>query len=212
MDPDHYYIALAAAYARGRLPALTGADDDRALEAAKSHGLRLHRFKRTAGLPRVRKVLGALKGFAPHTLLDIGSGRGAFLWPLLDEMPAVRVTAIDLLPHRVDDMEAVRRGGVERLEARQLGAERLPWSDDSFDAATVLEVLEHVAEPALVAAEAVRVTRSVVLATVPAKEDENPEHIRLFTRDSLSRLFHAAGATNVRIEHVLNHLVAVVKP
>ena len=47
------------------------------LELARERKLRLHRFKRTAGLPRVRRVLGALKGFAPETLLDVGSGRGA---------------------------------------------------------------------------------------------------------------------------------------
>jgi hypothetical protein len=32
-------------------------------------------------LPRVRKVLGVLRGVHPANLLDVGSGRGAFLWP-----------------------------------------------------------------------------------------------------------------------------------
>ncbi|WP_428263279.1 class I SAM-dependent methyltransferase [Haliangium sp.] len=225
MDPEHYYTALAAAYVRGSRPDLAaapdlaagvdGADADadlRLLLAAKEHGLRLHRFKRTAGLPRVRRVLGALKGFGPASLLDVGSGRGAFLWPLLDELPTLEVTAIDLLQHRVDDINAVRRGGVARVQARLLGAEALPWPADAFDAVTILEVLEHVADPAPVAAEVVRVARAVVIATVPAKEDDNPEHIRLFTRDSLAALFRHAGAAEVKVEHVLNHMVAVVRP
>lgn len=212
MDPDHYYKAFAVAYVRGTYPELGDADEERLLRVAKQRGLRLHRFKRTAGLPRVRKVIGVLKGFGPQTLLDIGSGRGAFLWPLLDEIPAIKVTAIDVLPHRVDDINAVRRGGVDRVEAMQHGAEALPWPDASFDAVTILEVLEHVADPAPVAAQVVRVARSVVIATVPAKADDNPEHIRLFNRDSLARLFQRAGARDVRIDHVLNHMVAVVTP
>ncbi|ACY14151.1 class I SAM-dependent methyltransferase [Haliangium ochraceum] len=212
MDPDHYYRHLAVAYARGRCPELAELDDDALLASARAQGVRMHRFKRTAELPRVRRVLGVLKGFAPSTLLDIGSGRGAFLWPLLDEFAALRVTAIDVLAHRVADIEAVRRGGVQRLDARQVEGEELPWPDDSFDAVTILEVLEHVADPAPVAAQVVRVARSLAVATVPAKADDNPEHIRLFTPATLTELFERAGARAVRIEHVLNHMVAVIKP
>ncbi len=233
MDPEHYYREFALAYIRGRLNAepmqaqidtasasaalntpstATNADEARLLAIAHTRGWRLHRFKRTAGLPRVRKVIGVLKGFAPQTLLDIGTGRGAFLWPLLDQMPALQVTAIDALQHRVDDINAMRRGGIERVTAQLQQAESLPWAAASFDAVTILEVLEHVADPAPVAAEVVRVAGRIAIATVPAKEDDNPEHIRLFTRDSLKDLFMHAGASEVRIEHVLNHLVAVVKP
>ncbi len=212
MDPDHYYTAFALSYVRGKFPELIVLDDERLFAAAEERGIRLHRFKHTAGLPRVRRVLGALKGFAPKTLLDVGSGRGVFLWPLLDEIPSVQVTAIDLLQHRVDDINAVRRGGVDRVEAKLQGAEDLPWSKSSFDAVTILEVLEHVEDPAPVAAQVLRVASRVVIATVPAKADDNPEHIRLFTRDSLAALFRDAGAAEVRIEHVLNHMVAVVTP
>src|SRR5690349_19042826 len=104
-----YYTSLAAAYVRGRLggatpaalPAdllnaplenLSGAQLDAVLAAGQSAGLRLHRFKRTMELPRVRKTLGALRGLLPASLLDVGSGRGAFLWPLLDAFPALPVT------------------------------------------------------------------------------------------------------------------------
>lgn len=212
MESHRYYRSFAAAYVRGVCPGLSALDDDRALEEGRAKGLRLHSFKRTAGLARVRRVLGILKGFAPRTLLDVGSGRGAFLWPLLDEIDGVEVTAIDVRADRVDAIDAVRRGGVHRVRAFAMPAERLAWQDDSFDAVTVLEVLEHVADPAPVAAEAVRVARHVVIATVPAKEDDNPEHIRLFSRDSLGGLFRSAGASSVRIEHVLNHRIAVVRP
>lgn len=212
MDDGLYYRDLAAAYVRGTLPELRGSSVSEVLTVGQARGLRLHRFKRTAELPRVRKVLGVLKGFSPATLLDVGSGRGAFLWPLLDELPTLDVTAIDVLEHRVVAINAVARGGVERLRGVVVAAEHLPWGCAQFDAATVLEVLEHVAEPVAVAREVVRVTRSVVVASVPAKPDDNPEHVRLFDRDSLTATFREAGARHVQIEHVLNHLVAVVQP
>src|SRR5262249_61598016 len=78
-----YYLDFAAALVRHRMPELQGTPAElfrRGLEA----GLRLHHFKRTAGLPRVRKVLGILRGLATTEVLDLGSGRGVFLWPLLD--------------------------------------------------------------------------------------------------------------------------------
>jgi len=212
LNPEHYYLELAIAYIRGKYPELSALDDQQLLEAAMEKGLQLHRFKRTAGLPRVRKVIGVLKSFAPRTLLDIGTGRGVFLWPLLDEMTGIEVTAVDLLGHRVDDINAVREGGFERVLAVQHNAEDLPWPQDSFDAVTILEVLEHVENPELVAQQVLRVAGKAVIASVPAKEDDNPEHIRFFTRNSLAARFRDAGAESVQIEYVLNHMIAVGKP
>jgi 2-polyprenyl-3-methyl-5-hydroxy-6-metoxy-1,4-benzoquinol methylase len=212
MDNEHYYRELALAYVRGKCPDLAVLDDVELLERGRARGLRLHRFKRTAGLPRVRRVIGALKGFAPASLLDIGSGRGTFLWPLIDELGELTVTAVDVLEHRVDDINAVGQGGVGRLSAVCRGAEDLSWHDDCFDAVTVLEVLEHVADPTVVAAQVVRLAKRVAIATVPAKEDDNPGHVRLFSGESLAELFNSVGAADVRIEHVLNHIVAVVQP
>lgn len=212
MDSERYYIDIAVAYVRGKLPGLGPCSAEETLAAGAKAGLRLHRFKRTAGLDRVRRVLGVLKGFAPESLLDIGSGRGVFLWPLLDELPDVAVTAVDVLPHRVADIDAVRRGGITRLSAREMSVDALAFADRSFDAVTVLEVLEHLPDPAAAVAEVLRVARSAVVATVPSKEDDNPEHIHLFDRTSLDALFRRAGAGRVTVEYVLNHIVAVAVP
>jgi 2-polyprenyl-3-methyl-5-hydroxy-6-metoxy-1,4-benzoquinol methylase len=210
VDDESHYRWLAVAYARGALgDAVAALDDDAALAAAEKAGHKLHRFKRSAELPRVRAMLGTLRGLAPASLLDVGSGRGVFLWPMLDGLDGVRVTSIDVLAERAAQIAAVARGGVSRLAAVRMDGARLGFHDGAFDVATVLEVLEHVDDPARVASELVRVARRAVLATVPSHEDDNPEHVRLFTADSLRALFEEAGARRVVVDGVRGHLTAV---
>jgi ubiquinone/menaquinone biosynthesis C-methylase UbiE len=208
MTDESHYLVLAAAYARGAL-ARPELDDDAAIAAGEAAGLRLHRFKRTGELPRVRRVIGALRGLGASTVVDLGTGRGAFLWPVLDAMPEVKVIAVDRLAHRVADIARVRAGGVARVAAARMDACALGLADRAADVVTALEVLEHLAQPAAAAKEAVRVARRAVVATVPSHEDDNPEHVQLFTPATLERLLRDAGATRVSIEHVSNHIVAV---
>lgn len=213
---ERYYVALGAAFVRGRAPECLGdaaresASDAATFRAGLAHGLKMHKFKRNADLPRVRRVLSTLAGLAPESLLDVGSGRGAFLWPLLDTFPGLDVTAIDKEERRATDLAAVARGGVARLHAAQMDAAALGFEADAFDGVTMLEVLEHMPDPARAAREALRVARRFVLATVPSKEDDNPEHIHLFEPASLGKLFEDAGARRVTTTHVLNHIVALV--
>jgi hypothetical protein len=133
LTDESHYLRLAAAYCRGRLGA-AALDDRAAIEAGLADGLRLHRFKRAAELPRVRRVIGALRALAPASLLDVGTGRGVFLWPLIDAMPDVEVVAVDRLTHRVVDLAAVARGGAGRLFAAQMDATRLALCDLAVDA------------------------------------------------------------------------------
>lgn len=208
VDDASHYRWLAACYARGALrrPDL---DDDAAIAAGVEAELKMHRFKRTSGLPRVKAVIGALRGLGVTSIVDVGTGRGAFLWPMLDAMPGVRVTAIDVLPHRVADLAAVARGGVTDLAAARMDIGRCGLAGRCADAVTILEVLEHLPDPAPAAAEAVRVAARAVVATVPSYEDDNPEHLRVFTPAALTALFTTAGARRVTIDQVRGHLVAV---
>ncbi len=209
---DRYFTRLAAAFVRGRLDGLApGLSPEELVAAGLARGLRLHKFKRNAELPRVRKVLGILRGLAPASLLDLGSGRGTFLWPLLDAFPDLSVTAVDIDPVRVADIDAVRAGGVSGLKALPMSVEELKLEGDSADVVTALEVLEHLASPRKAAAEAVRVASRYVVASVPSKEDDNPEHIQLFDRRGFESLFLDAGAKGVKVEFVLNHMIAVAK-
>lgn len=206
------YQELAAAYVRGRLPgADAGAEIGALLAAGRAAGLKLHRFKRTIGLPRVRAVLGALHALQPESLLDIGAGRGVFLWPLLDALPDVPVTAVEPDQRRREHLQAVRLGGVSRLTVLGEDASALSSADDSFDVVTVLEVLEHQQDPQPMAREAVRAARRFVIASAPSKPDDNPEHVQLFDRDTFSALLTSAGAKAVKITYVPNHIIAVAR-
>src|SRR5262249_48856867 len=116
MEPGSYFEGLAVAFVRGRInQAAAGGSSNSVLAEGARMGRRLQKFKRTAGLPRVQRVLGILRGFHPQGVLDIGSGRGAFLWPLLDAFPTLPVIAIDRSPRRIADIAAVHRGGVTNL-------------------------------------------------------------------------------------------------
>ncbi len=53
--------------------------------------------------------------------------------------------------------------------------------------------------------------RRFVVASVPSQPDNNPEHWRLFTSDSLASLSMDAGAEPVQIEHVRGYRAAVVR-
>jgi len=103
-NAERYYLELAAAFVRGQaaqgtsiglpsrlahapLDTLTVSDAEEVFAAGRAAGLSLHKFKRTMALPRVRRVFGVLHALAPAEMLDIGSGRGVFLWPLLDSFP-----------------------------------------------------------------------------------------------------------------------------
>lgn len=223
-----YYPRLAAAYVRGKLTGTPASEAHHALFAAPLDalaaseyetliqiglhmGLRLHRFKRTMELPRVRKVLGILKGLRRMNLLDIGSGRGAFLWPLLDTFPDLPITALDLLDYRVADILAVRDGGVSTVTAVCGDATSLPFADGSFDVVTLLEVLEHIPDTRRALAEVCRVASRFVVLSVPSKPDNNPEHIHLFDQPTLIGLLREQGMDRISVEYVHNHLIAVAR-
>lgn len=216
MDEQHYYTAMATAFVRGRLPDAPDLPALELIEYGRAQGLRVHKFKRTLTLPRVRKVLGLLQAIQPSELLDIGSGRGVFLWPMLDTFPTLAVTALDQSPQRVLDLEAVQLGGIERLTAIAGDVTALDMADEAFDVVTILEVLEHLEHPIRGATEVLRVAKRFVIASVPSQPDDNPEHLHLFNAETLTQLFHDAadslGCTiNVKCEYVLNHIIALVR-
>jgi ubiquinone/menaquinone biosynthesis C-methylase UbiE len=206
---SRYYLDLACALIRDRLPDAPNLAPADLFQHGLSAGLRLHKFKRSNLLPRVRRVFGFLRQLGPQDLLDVGSGRGVFLWPLLDGFPELRVHCVDIREDRIADLQAVARGGIDQLSASLMDITRSPLPDDAFDGVTFLEVLEHLDNPLAALGHAVRIARRFVIVSVPSKPDDNPEHIHLFDRDSLTALFHEVGVKRLSIDHVLNHIVAL---
>ena len=214
---------LACAYVRGHalrtgtpalpdlllqkpLAELTDAERAQVIDAGRQAELKLYRFKNHEDLPRVRKALGFLRGAFPENLLDVGSGRGVFLFPFLHEFPGVPVTLVDILPHRVEALSDIHLGGVDALTALQQDITVWNMPDGSFDVVTLLEVLEHIPDVESAVRAAVRLARRYVVVTVPSKPDDNPEHIHLLTKEVLTDLFARAGCENLRFDGVNGHL------
>ena len=225
---SHYYLPFAAAFVRGTDPVPSagksgvgksdaGKSDAQTSDAAAvldalARGVSLKRFKRSGPLPRVAKVLGFLRGVAPSTLIDLGPGRGAFLWPLLDAFPALTVHGIDALAHRVAMIEAVARGGVPRLSAEEGDICRVWGEEKSVEVVTALEVIEHLTAPERAIERALKVATRFVVASVPSKPDENPEHVNYFAPGELEEKFLSAGASRVATDHVHNHRIVWATP
>lgn len=175
--------------------------------------LKLHYFKAKEDLPRVQGVLGFLQGIVAagqcNSLLDVGSGRGVFLFPLLREFPDLKVTSIDILSHRVELLDCVAQGGITNLHPMLGNICECDLPNKSFDVVTMLEVLEHIPDTDAAVRNAVRLARNYVIVSVPSKPDDNPEHIHLFSNEDLRNHYLSAGCSKVKFMSVTNHRVMV---
>lgn len=179
------------------------------LEIGKQKKLKLYYFKDKEDLPRVTIVLGFLKNIYPTSILDVGSGRGVFLFPLLREFPNTNITSIEILPNRLELLNTIRLGGINNLEVYNQDLTNLSFKDNSFEVVTILEVLEHIKEVKQAIKEAIRVSRKFIVITVPSKEDNNPEHIHLLTKDIFIKIFNEYGIKNLKFGGVNGHLFLV---
>lgn len=220
-----YYGTLAAAYFRGKaartgvpafeneellhkgLSELGGQEIEEILACGQRAGEKLYAFKNTHGdMPRIKRVLGFLKSVQFDSLLDVGSGRGVFLFPFLEEFPRVQVASVDILPRRVEFLQDMSRGGIGRLKALEGDICTCPLPERAADVVTLLEVLEHIPDVGAAVKAAVGMARKYVVVTVPSKPDNNPEHIHLLTKPLLTELFMAAGCRSLHFDGVSGHL------
>ena len=124
--------------------------------------------------PVVRRLMAGFEGTLeelftqadPQSLLDVGCGEGVLThqWAqrLGDER---RVVGIDLDDPALHAEWAKRTA--PNLEYRVMKAENLPFADREFDAATAIEVLEHVPDAEHTVAEMARVAKRWLLVSVP---------------------------------------------
>ena len=226
MNPcsERYNLKPAAAWLRGHalktgepeidaellempLEVLTDEELAAIVAVGEQTGQKLYPFKTgKSELPRVRQVLGFLHGIEFETLLDVGSGRGVFLLPFMEEFPQVQVTSLDLLDKRVAFLNELSAGGYSQLTAYNKNICDQPFSENSFDVVSLLEVLEHIPDVHKAVNAAVKMARKYVVVSVPSKEDDNPEHIHLLTKDILTKLFADVGCTKLHFGGVNGHL------
>ncbi|NWG15881.1 MAG: class I SAM-dependent methyltransferase [Chloroflexi bacterium] len=149
------------------------------------------------------------------TLLDIGTGNGAFLRYLEDHN-----TPLDLLG--LERSTAAREAALCRAEIRAGSAETLPFDDRSFEVITALEVIEHlpfgVYESAL--DEMQRVAAAAIVISVPYREPRrrvncpycgcgfHPNyHMRRFDEARMETLFPAFKLERLNIVRVPDYVV-----
>lgn len=156
---------------------------------------------------RHRTALTMLPG---GSVLDLGCGDGLLLELL--RVQGIVGTGLDASEAAV---RACRAKGLT-AEGHAL-SDPLPYADASFDTVVLLDVLEHVYDPARLLREAARVTRERVVVSVPnfsslparlqalcgrVPENNQPNkgHIYWFNYSVLKSLAHAAGLKMKRIE------------
>lgn len=180
-------------------------------QIGKDNNLKLYYFKEKEDLARVNIVLGFLKGIYPNSLLDIGSGRGVFLFPLLRDFSYINVTSLDILDYRVELLNYIKIGGVSNLDVYQDNICDTKLPSKYYEVVTMLEVLEHIPNVEDAIRNACRIASKFIIVTVPSKEDDNPEHIHLLTKEKLTKMFNACGVTNLKFGGVNGHLFLVAR-
>lgn len=148
----------------------------------------------------------------PASVIDIGCGTG----PLVEELVrrGVRASGLDSSPAVLE----AARSRTPNASFYLGTVESIPLPDESFDAATLIEVIEHLDDQRLTAAmtEARRILRigGTLMITTPNAEDltassrqcpdcgaefHTYQHVRSWTSDALTRFLRSSGfATAVR--------------
>ena len=140
-------------------------------------------------------------------VLDIGCGDGLLL--ALLKKKGIAAEGVDI------SAEAIAKCRAKNLEARvHAFNEPLPFANEAFEYAVLLDVLEHVYDPATLLGEAARVAKKVVVgvpnfSSLPARmqvffgnvpENNTPHkgHLYWFNRQALQRVAEEAGLHIVR--------------
>src|SRR3984885_4892620 len=110
--------------------------------------------------PVVRRVMSVFEArldrlfttAAPQSVLDVGCGEGVLTYRWAQQLGEKPIVGIDLADPKLEAQWRTRRR--ENLQFRTMDVDGLrSFPDRSFDLATAIEVLEHVAEPECTLAE-----------------------------------------------------------
>jgi SAM-dependent methyltransferase len=196
-------------------------------EAATWGGESLRAGERSIAGYRLDEVLSQLP--ERGRVLEVGCGEGRYLRALFEARPQLRLVGCDISRSALEGL-ARREPGIE---VRRIEGPRLPAADGEFDAVLVVDVLEHVDDPAGLLREAHRVLapNGVFHLHVPCEADPRAlwrwlpgqagarglkrrlgGHIQRFRRNQVLALLAANGFEVQRVRnslHLLGNLADV---
>ena len=158
-------------------------------------------------MARFERDVGAmLRTAQPASIVDVGCGEGVLTEQWARNVPG-RVVGVDLEDPKL--RAEWNRHVRPNLEFSAGFAEDLPYADDEFDAATAMEVLEHVEDPGAVLAEMTRVASQWLIVSVPREPlwralnlargayvrhlGNTPGHLNHWSKRGLKRLLSQYG-------------------
>jgi SAM-dependent methyltransferase len=155
---------------------------------------------------------------AGRAVLDLGCGLGGYSRALAER--GFELRGLDVVP---DYVERARSLGVD---AELYDGQRIPMKDGSVDTVMLLEVLEHLDDPARLLREARRVARNGVLVTTPNCTQDfgevpvefthmlDVDHRQFFTASSLGRLLDDVFGSSVveQTAPIDRHLAGILLP
>ena len=147
--------------------------------------LYLPRWPLTAA--RLRRILGPEPG---ERILEVGPGVGIYSLPIAAALgPTGRIDALDVQPEMLSTLaRRTRRAGVTNVVPAEGDAQRLPYPDDTFDAALLIGVLGEIPDQLAALREVRRVLRPGGRLVVGEALIGGPDAIRLpVLRDAASR-------------------------
>lgn len=154
-------------------------------------------------LPRVNKIVGMLKGISPKSVLDVGSGRGRLLFPMMYNLANTLFDVVEPNAWRYEVLKAVSDGGIGRL---------CVWNEDitefkhqeTYEVVVASEVLEHIPNIQKAITNILRYAEKHIIISVPSKRDNNPDHIHFLMKHSFINMFFEAMAELKTKSVVLN--------
>jgi SAM-dependent methyltransferase len=159
--------------------------------------------------PNFAVLLELLSLDAQDVLLEVGCGGGAFLHDALES--GCRAVGVD---HSADMVRLARETNADaisegRLEILEASADRLPFPDEMFTAATMTGVLGFLSDAVAAFAEIRRVLvdggRLVLLGSdpawrgTPAAPEPMASRLRFYEDEDLVRFAHDAALTDARV-------------
>ena len=103
---------------------------------------------------RLRRLAELLAQAIPrsYSVLDVGSGDGRLAWSLLERRSDLAIQGVDVMLRQST-----------QIPVRLFDGTTLPYSNSSFDAVMLIDVLHHTVDPLLLLREALRVCRNCLI-------------------------------------------------